>query len=446
VTPMRYLPHTPEDIAAMLKALEIDSLEGLFDHIPEDCRRKEALKIPEYLTEWELNDHMDTLAGSMAVSPEYKIFMGAGSYEHHIPAAVSFLLGRSEFVTAYTPYQPEVSQGTLQAIYEYQTLTARLLGMEVANASQWDGASSLAEAMLMAIRISRKKAVAVSRAVHPLYRRVLETYFEPTDFEIRELPYLSDGTTDLSPLKEMDDLAGAAVQSPNFLGCIEDLENTAQTLQNQKALLVVCFSEPLAYGLYKNPGQSGADIACGEGQSLGIPRSFGGPALGMFATKMKYVRNMPGRLVGQTVDLEGKRGHVLTLSTREQHIRREKATSNICTNNSLCALAAVMYMATLGGSGFRELAQLNYDKSEYLKKALSRAGFNLPFSRATFNEFVVEFPTGFEKTYRRLLKKKMIAGFPLVGFYPELKDHYLLCVTETITKADMDALVQEIEK
>jgi glycine dehydrogenase subunit 1 len=443
---MRYLPHTPEDIAAMLKAVKIDSLEGLFAHIPEDCCRKEALKIPEYLTEWELNDHIDTLAGSTAVSPEYKIFMGAGSYEHHIPEAVSFLLGRSEFVTAYTPYQPEVSQGTLQAIYEYQTLTARLLGMEVANASQWDGASSLAEAMLMAIRISKKKAVAVSRAVHPLYRRVLETYFGPTDFEIRELPYLSDGTTDLSPLKEMDDLAGVAVQSPNFLGCIEDLEKTAQTLQDQKALLVVCFSEPLAYGLYKTPGQCGADIACGEGQSLGIPRSFGGPALGMFATKMASVRNMPGRLVGQTVDLDGKRGHVLTLSTREQHIRREKATSNICTNNSLCALAAVMYMATLGGSGFRELAQLNYDKSEYLKRALSRAGFNLPFSRATFNEFVVEFPTGFEKTYRRLLKKKMIAGLPLVGFYPELKDHYLLCATETITRADMDALVQEIEK
>jgi glycine dehydrogenase subunit 1 len=443
---MRYLPHTPEDIAAMLKAVKIDSLEELFAHIPEDCRRREALKIPEFLTEWELDDHIDTLAGSMAVSPEYKIFMGAGSYEHHIPEAASFLLGRSEFVTAYTPYQPEVSQGTLQAIYEYQTLTARLLGMEVANASQWDGASSLAEAMLMAIRISRKKAVAVSRAVHPLYRRVLETYFEPADFEIRELPYLSDGTTDLSPLKDMGDLAGVAVQSPNFLGCIEDLEKAAQTLQNQKTLLVVCFTEPLAYGLYKNPGQCGADIACGEGQSLGIPRSFGGPALGMFATKMIYVRNMPGRLVGQTVDRDGKRGHVLTLSTREQHIRREKATSNICTNNSLCALATVIYMATLGGTGFRELAQLNYDKSEYLKKILSRAGFNLPFSRATFNEFVVEFPTGFEKTYKRLLKKKMIAGLPLVRFYPELKNHYLRCVTETINKADMDALVQEIKK
>jgi glycine dehydrogenase subunit 1 len=444
MTSMRYLPHTPEDIAAMLKAVGIDSLEGLFAHIPEDCRRREALNIPEPLTEWELNDHIDTLAGNMAVSPQYKVFMGAGSYEHYVPAAVSFLLGRSEFVTAYTPYQPEMSQGTLQAIYEYQTLACRLLGMEVANASQYDGASALAEAMLMAIRVSRKKTVAVSRAVHPSYRRVLETYFEPTDLEIRELPYLSDGTTDLSPLKDMDDLGGLAVQSPNFLGCMENLEDIKQTLQNKKALLVVCFSEPLAYGLYKNPGQCGADIACGEGQSLGIPRSFGGPALGMFASKMKYVRNLPGRLVGETVDLEGKRGHVLTLATREQHIRREKATSNICTNQSLCALAAVMYMATLGGSGFKELARLNYDKSEYLKAAIKQAGFKLPFSRATFNEFVVEFPVGFKKTYQRLLKKKIIAGLPLDGFYPELKNHYLLCVTETMRKEDMDTFVKEM--
>jgi glycine dehydrogenase subunit 1 len=443
---MRYLPHTSEDTAAMLKAVGIDSLDGLFTHIPQDCRRKETLKIPEALTEWELNEHIDTLAGNMAVSPEYKVFLGAGSYEHHIPSVVSFLLSRSEFVTAYTPYQPEVSQGTLQAIYEYQTLTCRLLGMEVANASQYDGASALAEAMLMAIRVSRKKTVAVSRAVHPLYRRVLETYFEPTDFKIIELPYLNTGITDLSHLQDMGDIGAVAVQSPNFLGCMENLEDLSQKLQQKKALLVVSFSEPLAYGLYKNPGQCGADIACGEGQSLGIPRSFGGPALGMFASKMKYVRNMPGRLVGQTVDLEGKRSHVLTLATREQHIRREKATSNICTNHSLCALAAAMHMAALGGTGFKKLAQLNYDKSEYLKSALTRAGFKIPFSRPTFNEFVVEFPAGFKQTYQRLLKKKIIAGLPLVGFYPELKNHYLLCVTETITREDMDTFVEEIKQ
>ena len=441
---MRYLPHTADDIAAMLKAVQIDSLEGLFSHIPKDCRRRESLKIPEALTEWELNDHMDTLAATMAVSPEYKVFMGAGSYAHYVPAAASFLAGRSEFVTAYTPYQPEVSQGTLQAIYEYQTLTARLLGLEVANASQYDGASALAEAMLMAIRVSRKKTVAVSSAVHPMYRRVLATYFEPTGFKIRELPYLADGTTDLGLLKDMDDLGGVAIQSPNFFGCMENLEATKRSLPDKKALLVICFSEPLAYGLYKSPGQCGADIACGEGQSLGIPRTFGGPGLGMFAAKMKYVRNMPGRLVGQTVDEQGKRGHVLTLATREQHIRREKATSNICTNHSLCALAAVMYMASLGGSGFKELARLNYDKAEYLKGALRQAGFKLPFSRPTFNEFVVEFPDDFKKTYQGLLQKKIVAGLPLVDLYPELKNHYLLCATETTARADIDALVKEI--
>ena len=443
---MRYLPHTAEDIAAMLKAVRIDSLEGLFAHIPKDCRRKEVLKIPEPQTEWELNAHMDELAQKMAVSPEYKVFMGAGSYAHHIPSSVSFLAARSEFVTAYTPYQPEVSQGTLQAIYEYQTLTARLLGLEVANASQYDGASALAEAMLMAIRVSRKKTVAVSRAVHPMYRKVLATYFEPTEFKIEELPYLPDGATDINALKDMDDVGGVAVQSPNFFGCMENLETIKASLPDKKTLLVTCFSEPLAYGLYKSPGQCGADIACGEGQSLGIPPTYGGPGLGMFAARMKYVRNMPGRLVGQTIDMAGNRGHVLTLSTREQHIRREKATSNICTNHSLCALTAVMYMASLGGTGFKELARLNYDKSEYLKEALRQAGFRLPFSRPTFNEFVVELPDSFKKTHQDLLKKKIVAGLPLDDFYPELENHYLLCATETITRGDMDALVKEITK
>ncbi len=441
---MRYLPHTPEDIATMLKEVKIDSLEGLFAHIPQDCRRKEALDIPAALTEWELNDHMDEMAHTMATAPEYRVFLGGGSYRHYVPAAASFLAARSEFVTAYTPYQPEVSQGTLQAIYEYQTLTAQLLGMEVANASQYDGASALAEAMLMAIRVSRKKTVAVSRAVHPMYRRVLATYFEPTEFNIIELPYLSDGTTDIGALRDMDDLGGVAVQSPNFFGCMENLEAIKSSLPDKKSLLVVCFSEPLAYGLYKSPGHSGADIACGEGQSLGIGPTFGGPGLGMFAAKMKYVRNMPGRLVGQTVDKEGNRGYVLTLSTREQHIRREKATSNICTNHSLCALAAVIFMASLGGTGFKELARLNYDKAEYFKGALQQAGFKLSFSQPTFNEFVVAFPDGFEKTYQELLHKKFIAGLPLVDFYPELKNHYLLCATETTARDDMDALVKEI--
>lgn len=442
---MRYFPHTPEDINAMLKKVGVSSVEDLFGTIPAECRRRKDLNLPEALTEWDLNHHIDELCSSMAVSPEYKVFMGAGSYEHYIPVSCSHLLGRSEFVTSYTPYQPEMSQGTLQAIFEYQTLTARLLGMEVANASQYDGASALAEAALMAVRIARRKKVAVSRLIHPHYRRVLATYLTPTDYEILELPYLPDGTTDLSDLDNMDELAAVIVQSPNFFGCLENLNTIGNMTRTEKTLLIVGFSEPLAYGMYKNPGSQGADIACGEGQSLGIPRSFGGPALGMFATLTKYVRNMPGRLVGQTTDVDGKRGFVLTLATREQHIRREKATSNICTNHSLCALASAIYMASLGGSGIRALARLNYDKSEYLKEAIRSEGFAVPFEQPTFNEFVVQFKDGFDKTYERLVAEKIIAGLPLECYYPELPNHYLLCVTETITRQDMDTLVDAIK-
>ena len=442
---MRYLPHTPEDISAMLAAVGAGSLDDLFATIPEACRRKKDLNLPERLSEWELNRHIDALSGTMAVSPEYKVFMGAGSYEHYIPAAVSHLLSRSEFVTSYTPYQPEMSQGTLQAIFEYQTLSARLLGMEVANASQYDGSSSLAEAALMAVRVTRKKKVAVSRLIHPHYRSVLKTYLAPTDFEIVELPYLANGTTDIAHLEGLDDLAAVAVQSPNFFGCIENLPAIGDRARAKTALLIACFTEPLAYGLFKNPGSQGADIACGEGQSLGVPRTYGGPALGMLAARMKYVRNMPGRLVGQTTDVEGRRGFVLTLATREQHIRREKATSNICTNHSLCALAAAMYMATLGHTGMKALARLNYDKCEYLKKELRDAGFRIPFEQPTFNEFVVEFPEDFDKTYDRLVDHKIIAGLPLECHYRELKNHYLLCVTETISREDMDLLVNELK-
>ena len=443
---MRYFPHTPEDITEMLTTVGVDSLDDLFETIPDECRRGSELNLPEALTEWELNNHIDELCATMAVSPEYKVFMGAGSYEHYIPASVNHLLSRSEFVTSYTPYQPEMSQGTLQAIYEYQTLTARLLGMEVANASQYDGASALAEAALMAVRASRRKKVAVSRLVHPHYRKVLATYLAPTDYEILELPYLPDGTTDLAALDNMDELAAVIVQSPNFFGCIENLKTIGDMTRAEKTLLVVGFSEPLAYGMYKNPGSQGADIACGEGQSLGIPRSFGGPALGMFASLMKYVRNMPGRLVGQTTDVDGERGFVLTLATREQHIRREKATSNICTNHSLCALAAAIYMSSLGGTGIKRLARLNYDKSEYLKDALQKAGFAIPFSQPTFNEFVIQFNDGFDKTWEHLAAEKIIAGLPLECYYPELANHYLLCVTETISKEDMDMLVDAIKQ
>lgn len=439
---MRYLPHTDDDISAMLKVVGVGSLEELFSTVPEDCRRKKSLNLPEPLTEWELDRHMASLAATMATMPEYKVFVGAGSYEHFVPSSVLSLLGRSEFVTSYTPYQPEVSQGTLQGIYEYQTLICRLLGMEVANASMYDGASALAEGLLMAARITKRKKVALSRLIHPHYREVIKTYLRPTGYELVELPYLENGRTDLSPLNGMTELAAIAIQTPNFFGCIEDLAALRERASEREAMTVVSFTEALAFGLLRNPGSYGADIVCGEGQSLGIPQSYGGPSLGIFASRMKYVRSMPGRLVGKTVDQDGRRGFVLTLATREQHIRRERATSNICTNQGLCALGAAMYMASLGKQGLRELAKLNYDRAQYLKRRLKEFGFTIRFDSPTFNEFVVEFPAHFAATYERLLDQKIVPGLPLAPYYPELSNHYLMGVTETKTKEDMDTLVK----
>ncbi|MGD8703152.1 MAG: aminomethyl-transferring glycine dehydrogenase subunit GcvPA [Desulfosarcina sp.] len=444
---MRYLPHTQQDIQQMLEAVGAADLDDLFSSIPDDCRRKDEMNLPEPLTEWELNGHMDCMAASMGAPPFYKVFMGAGSYHHYIPEITRQLLLRGEVFTAYTPYQPEISQGTLQTIYEYQTLVCRLLGMDVANASMYDGASGLAEALLMTIRASRRKKVAVSRAVHPMYRQVVKTYFEPTGFEVVELPFGDDGRTDLSGLADLGELAGVALQNPNFFGCIEDLEAAGSAIHaDKKTLFVTAFSEPLAYGLLKSPGACGADIACGEGQSFGIPQSFGGPGLGMFAARQKYVRTMPGRLIGKTTDRNGKTGFVLTLATREQHIRREKATSNICSNQGLCATASTMYMAALGGTGIRELSRLNRDRAEYLKAELAAAGHASPFSAPTFNEFVVRFPDGFADTWQTLLEKKIVAGLHLAPYYPELSDCWLMCVTETIPKTAIDELVKEVAK
>ena len=439
---MRYIMHTDEDIRSMLETVGAGSLDELFSSIPEDCRRRGELNLPEPMTETELSDYLGGLAADTGSG--LKVYVGAGSYEHFVPASVPYLLGRSEFTTAYTPYQPEISQGTLQAVYEYQTLVARLLGLEAANASLYDGATALAEALLMTIRVSKnRRKVAVSKAVHPAYRQVVETYFRPTEYEIVELPYDDSGRTILD-LGRVEDLAGVAIQSPNFFGCVEDLSAAAEAAHAGGALFVTCFSEPLAYALLKNPGSLGADVACGEGQSFGLPRSFGGPGLGMFAARLKYIRNVPGRLVGQTTDLDGKRGFVLTLATREQHIRREKAVSNICTNNSLCALTSAMYMASAGSSGLRDLALLNRDKAEYLKARLADKGLTSPFSAPTFNEFVVKMPAGYAEKWQQLLGKKIMAGLPLAKYYPELENHYLFCATEVHSRADLDRLVEEV--
>ena len=442
---MRYLPHTDEEIQAMLQVVGARDLDELFSPVPARCRRTGEMELPAPMTEWELNDHVRGLAAMMKVKPDFKVLIGAGSYDHHIPAIIPALTGRSEFLTSYTPYQPEMAQGTLQGIFEYQTLTARLLGMDVANASIYDGASALAEALLMGIRISKKKKrVAVSSAIHPHYRQVAATYFRPGEFELVELPVTADGRTDLSALDGISDLAAVAIQSPNFFGVIEDLKAAADAAHRRDAIFITCFTEPLAYGLLKNPGSCGADIVCGEGQSFGIPRCFGGPGLGMFACRQQYVRSMPGRLVGQTADLDGRRGFVLTLATREQHIRREKATSNICSNQGLCAMTAGIYMAALGGTGLRELARLNYDKAEYFKAQLVRAGARICFSSPTFNEFVAEFPKSFKPAARRLLRRKVVAGLELGRYYPGLADRYLFCVTETVSREIIDAVVGEV--
>lgn len=444
---MRYLPHTEEEIATMMERIGVKDFEELFPTVPKDCRYEKTINLPEPLTEWQLDGHMAKLHSQMEVGADHIVLIGAGSYHHNIPAIIPSLTSRSEFLTAYTPYQPEMAQGTLQGVFEYQTLTARLLGMDVANASMYDGASALAEALLMALRLSKKKKrIAVSRAIHPHYRKVVEAYFKPTDFEIVELPFLATGKTDLSMLDQEQELAAVALQSPNFFGVIEEMKTAAEAIHKNDALFVGCFTEPLAFGLLNNPGSLGADIVCGEGQSLGISRSFGGPGLGMFGCKEQFVRSMPGRLVGETVDLEGRRGFVLTLATREQHIRREKATSNICSNQGINTLTAAMYMAALGGTGMQKLARLNYDKAEYMKSKLAAAGAKLLFDSPTFNEFVIDFTNDFTGAYQALMAKKIIAGVDLGRFYEEFAGKYLFCVTETTPKEVIDAVVEEVRK
>ncbi|MGL1930362.1 MAG: aminomethyl-transferring glycine dehydrogenase subunit GcvPA [Desulfotalea sp.] len=445
---MRYLPHTEEEIQEMLARTGNETLDSLFDSVPPSCRYEGEIPIQSAMNEWQLKSHFTELAGKMVVDQTHKVLIGAGSYDHYIPSSLQAIMSRSEFLTAYTPYQPEMAQGTLQGIFEYQTLTARLLGVDAVNASIYDGGSALAEAVLMALRVSRKKnTIAISKAIHPHYREVVRTYLQSTNFKIIELPFDENGHTDLSGLVDLDDLAGVAVQSPNFFGVIEDLTICGEKIHAVDALFVTCFSEALSYGLLKSPGSCGADIVCGEGQSFGIAKSFGGPGLGMFGCKEKLIRSMPGRLVGRTKDVNGKDGFVLTLSTREQHIRREKATSNICSNQGICAMTAGMHMASLGGTGIRKLSKLNYDKSAYFKSKLKSIGAEIVFPGPTFNEFVVRFSFDFSKVRKELKDKDLVvAGLSLSTYYSELGDSWLFCVTETISKVEIDHIVEKISQ
>jgi len=442
---MRYLPHTEQDIKEMLERTGHASLDDLFPTIPSDYRVKREMCLPKPMTEWELNDHMEKLSSKNGAFPSHKVFIGAGSYPHHIPSIIPYLISRSEFMTAYTPYQPEISQGTLQGIYEFQTMITELLGTEVATASHYDCGTALSEALLIALRKKKKlNKVAVSSLVHPHHREIIKTYLEPAGYHMVELSPKPDGTTDLSSLDAMDDIAAVAVQSPNFFGCIENLGKVKEVAQAKNIFFITSFTEALAYGLLKNPGHFGADIVAGEGQSLGIAQSFGGPGLGIMSSTKQYVRDLPGRLVGRTKDRRGEDGFVLTLSTREQHIKREKASSNICSNNGLNAMTAAMYMATAGKIGIRKIAQLNHDKAMFLKKKLEESGFEIPFSTPFFNEFVARAPEGFTAKREALKKMGIVAGLNIEKYYPALKNHYLFCATELFSKEDIEMLAREV--
>jgi glycine dehydrogenase subunit 1 len=444
---MTFNPHTTEDRAEMLAAIGVDSADEFFAAIP-DAVRFPTLDLPPALTEMEAAQRLQELAGKNLAPGAGKTFLGAGSYSHFVPATVGQILARGEFYTAYTPYQPEVAQGTLQVIYEFQSMVAALFDMDVANASMYDGATALAEGALITISLPKKKnKIVVSGTVHPAYRAVLRTYVSGLPIEVVELPVPTTGfvqrVEDFRPYLS-DNTAAVIVQYPNFFGGIEDVQAVADLVHEAGAQLVVSTS-PVPLGLLKAPGALGADVVTAEGQSLGVAQSFGGPYVGLMATKQSYIRQMPGRLAGITTDSEGKRGFVLALQTREQHIRREKATSNICTNQGLMATAATVYMATMGPQGFREVAERSYQNAHYLAAELAKLdGFEQPLEASFFHEFVVKTPKPAAEINAALAKEGFIAGYDLGEVDPSLDHHLLVCTTELQSKATIDEYVRLI--
>jgi len=435
---LRYHPHTPDDVRAMLDAVGAASLDDLFRSIPKPLRLARALDVPPALDEIALFGELGRLAARNDVA--HPPFAGAGCYPHHVPPVVDQLLLRGEFFTAYTPYQPEISQGTLQALFEWQTFVCLLTGQDVSNASMYDGATATAEAALMATRLTGRKKIAISAAVHPEYRKVVATYLRSTHDEIAVVPFGKDGRTDLDALQKAVNGETACVIAgwPNFLGVVEPLPEISAVAKKAGALTVSVTAEAVALGALQAPGALGADVSTGTFQSFGNPMSFGGPAPGFFALREANVRQMPGRVCGATVDKHGRRGFVLTLSTREQHIRREKATSNICTNSGLCALAATMHLALLGKKGLSDLARLNHERARLLRDAMKRAGFEPVFSGPTFNETAFDVGDA-EAAVHRLAKKGIVAGAPLARWYPDLPKAKgaLLCVATELHSPEL---------
>lgn len=442
---MRYIPNSPDERAEMLRQIGADSIENLFESIPRDLRLRQPLNVPAALSEIELLRRFDETATRNPAAGRVS-FLGGGAYSHYIPTVVDHLISRSEFFTAYTPYQPEISQGTLQAIFEFQTLVCQLTGMDIANASMYDGSTAMAEAVLMAERVTKRKKVLASSAIHPEYLSVAHTYVQHAGIELVHAPFdEATGQTPVSAFDSIDDKTAAiVVQSPNFLGCLEDLQALSEKAHSHGALLIVAVTESISFGLLRSPGACGADIVVAEGQSFGVPLSFGGPYVGLFATRDKYARQIPGRLVGEAYDKKGRRGFVLTLATREQHIRREKATSNICTNEGLIALAATIYLETMGPRGVQEVAQQCTQKAHYAAREIAKLeGFSLPYSGPFFNEFIVRAPSDAAALLGKLASEKGIdGGIVLSRFYKTRPNDFLVCVTELNTREQIDALVE----
>ncbi len=443
----RYLPMTDQDEDEMLKTIGAKSIEELFADIPKSIRYTGTLPMSKALNEPELLRHMRHLADRNADADRFTSFLGAGLYDHHIPVVINHVISRSEFYTAYTPYQPEISQGALQAMFEFQSYICELTGMKVANASMYDGATALAEAAALACGATKRKRIVVSKTVHPEAREILRTFARGLNIETVEVGH-TNGVTDLNELTSAvtDDTAAVLVQTPNFFGCLEDIRKIEPTVHARKGLFVMSVN-PLSLGLLESPGELGADIVVGDAQPLGIPTFFGGPTCGFFAVSEPLIRKIPGRIVGQTVDREGKRGFVLTLQAREQHIRREKATSNICSNQALLALCASVYMSTMGKAGMQEVAMSNFQKAHYAANQLTEKPFcNLAFNAPFFNEFVIELPHGgnVENLNAQLLSAGYIGGYDLGRAYPELAGHMLIAVTERRTKEEIDGFISQI--
>lgn len=436
-----YIPNGADEKRKMLAVLGLNSDEDLFGAIPGGLRLKGGIPIAKGMPEMQVMKSMKKLADANASAAELPCFLGAGSYDSFVPSAVRHITGRSEFYTAYTPYQPEISQGTLQTIFEYQTMICELTGMEVSNASMYDGSSACAEAAMMASAVTGKKKIVVSKGVHPQTRQVLATYAHFQGKELVVVP-LKEGVTDISALSEATDgnTATIIVQNPNFLGYVESVQEIGQIAHNQKALLTVSIMDALSLALLKTPGECGADIVVGDGQCFGNGLSYGGPYLGFMATTNKYVRKMPGRICGQSVDLEGKRSFVLTLQAREQHIRRDKANSNICSNQGLNALTATVYLALMGKDGLRDAASQSLSKARYMQDALKAVGIEALYDRPYFREFPVKLPKASAAVTQELLKRGFIAGFGLEGDYPELGASMIFCTTEKRTRAEIDGL------